>query len=135
MIVSFCNRTVPAVGLLMVAAGVLTAGCSSAPEPSPGLAGTTVVRKTQIKFNGLRRSYRIHVPSGYEPQNAMPLVIVIHGAFSTAKQIEKETGFSRLADRHGFIVSYPNGIGIFGFLQHWNARRSEPRHSIRRAGW
>ena len=79
------------------------------------------MRKTQIKFNGLRRSYRIHVPSGYEPQNAMPLVIVIHGAFSTAKQIEKETGFSRLADRHGFIVSYPNGIGIFGFLQHWNA--------------
>jgi polyhydroxybutyrate depolymerase len=69
----------------------------------------------------MRRSYRLHIPSGYRPQQAIPLVIVVHGAFSTAKQIEKQTGFSELADRFGFVAAYPNGIGIFGFLQHWNA--------------
>jgi polyhydroxybutyrate depolymerase len=69
----------------------------------------------------MSRSYRIHIPSGYQPQNAVPLVIVIHGAFSTAAQIEEQAGFSSLGDRNGFAVSYPNGIGIFGFLQHWNA--------------
>jgi polyhydroxybutyrate depolymerase len=26
-----------------------------------------------------------------------------------------------LADREGFMVLYPNGMGILGFLQHWNA--------------
>jgi len=69
----------------------------------------------------VRRSYRVHVPSGYRPEVATPLVIAIHGAFSTAKTFEKETGFSKLGDKESFIVIYPNGIGIFGWLQHWNA--------------
>ena len=48
-------------------------------------------------------------------------MVVIHGAFDTAKGMEKFSGFSRLADREDFIVLYPEGIGIFGYLQHWNA--------------
>jgi poly(3-hydroxybutyrate) depolymerase len=35
--------------------------------------------------------------------------------------MEKWSGWSWLADREGFIVIYPEGIGILGFLQHWNA--------------
>jgi len=31
------------------------------------------------------------------------------------------TFFGRLADSENFIVMYPNGFGIMGFLQHWNA--------------
>lgn len=118
---SIRNTTLTRVWLLMFAMGVAIAGCASTFEYSPSAAGTTVLRKTQIRYNGSPRSYRIHIPSGYQPQNAMPLVIVVHGAFSTAAQIEKQTGFSTLADRFGFVVSYPNGIGIFGLLQHWNA--------------
>ncbi len=119
---SICKSTLPRVCLLAAAVGIAVAGCSrSTFEYSPAAAGTTVLRKTQSRFNGMPRSYRIHLPSGYRPQTAIPLVIVVHGAFSTAKQIEKQTGFSALADRHGFAAAYPNGIGIFGFLQHWNA--------------
>jgi polyhydroxybutyrate depolymerase len=51
----------------------------------------------------------------------LPLVVVVHGAFDTARGIEEISGFSRLADRESFIVLYPEGIGIFGLLQHWNA--------------
>ena len=80
-----------------------------------------MLRKTELRFNLQRRSYRLHIPSGYRPQDALPLLIVVHGAFSTAAQIEAQTGFSTLADRYGFAVAYPNGIGIFGLLQHWNA--------------
>jgi polyhydroxybutyrate depolymerase len=47
--------------------------------------------------------------------------VVVHGAFDTGKGIEKISGFSRLADRENFIALYPEGIGIFGLLQHWNA--------------
>jgi polyhydroxybutyrate depolymerase len=35
--------------------------------------------------------------------------------------MEKQTGFSDLSDRENFFVLYPNGIGILGWLQHWNA--------------
>jgi len=31
------------------------------------------------------------------------------------------TGWSDLADREGFVVLYPEGIGLLGYLQHWNA--------------
>ena len=51
----------------------------------------------------------------------MPLVVVIHGAFDTAEGMEKITRFSQLADREGFMVLYPNGMGLLGFRQHWNA--------------
>jgi polyhydroxybutyrate depolymerase len=71
--------------------------------------------------NGFRRSYRVHFPSGYNPERSYPLVVVIHGAFDTAEGVERFTGFSDLADREGFIVMYPNGIGLLGYLQHWNA--------------
>jgi polyhydroxybutyrate depolymerase len=49
------------------------------------------------------------------------LVVVLHGAFSTGQQTETETGFSALADSERFLVAYPEGIGIFGLFQHWNA--------------
>jgi len=35
--------------------------------------------------------------------------------------MENWSGWSQLADREGFIVIYPEGIGLLGFLQHWNA--------------
>nr|WP_281432351.1 PHB depolymerase family esterase [Desulfatitalea alkaliphila] len=64
---------------------------------------------------------RIYIPSGYDGLTRLPLVVVIHGAFTTAKGVEKFSGFSHLADRENFIVLYPEGIGILGYLQHWNA--------------
>jgi polyhydroxybutyrate depolymerase len=48
-------------------------------------------------------------------------VVVLHGAFSSASGIAKVTRFSQLAEREGFIVAYPNGIGLFGLFKHWNA--------------
>jgi polyhydroxybutyrate depolymerase len=76
---------------------------------------------TDTRFNLSRRSYLVHVPPGCEHSQPLPTVVAIHGAFSTAEKFEKATGLSKLADREGFIAVYPNGIGLFGFLQHWNA--------------
>lgn len=73
------------------------------------------------RFDDYRRSYLLHIPEGYAPETARPLVVVIHGAFDTAKGMEKVSGFRQLADRENFAVLYPEGIGIMGFLQHWNA--------------
>jgi polyhydroxybutyrate depolymerase len=71
---------------------------------------------------GSRRYYLLHIPKGYNPEKKYPLVIVIHGAFSNPGQIEKQSGFSAIADREGFLVAYPSGaFGLFGFLKHWNA--------------
>jgi polyhydroxybutyrate depolymerase len=67
-----------------------------------------------------RRSYLIHV-ARRDDASPPPVVLVLHGAFSTAPGIEERSGFSRLADEEGFVAVYPNGYGILGLLRHWNA--------------
>lgn len=76
---------------------------------------------TEFRTGDFKRNYLIHIPPGYDGRNELPMVVVVHGAFDTAKGIEKIAGFSEIADRENFIVLYPNGIGILGYLQHWNA--------------
>jgi polyhydroxybutyrate depolymerase len=100
---------------------IVAAGCrSTLPEASRLEPGTSVV-KMEEKAAGFRRSYRLHLPSEYRQNREWPLVVVLHGAFSSARGIEKHSGFSALADREGFVVAYPNGIGLFGLFRHWNA--------------
>jgi polyhydroxybutyrate depolymerase len=80
------------------------------------------LKKLNMRVALSRRSYRLHIPQNRTSGEKLPLVIVLHGAFSTAEEIEEQSGFSDLADREGFLVAYPNGAyGIFGYLQHWNA--------------
>lgn len=105
----------------LVAVAFFLTACTT-PLPSGSINGpATYYHRMDLRTGGFHRSYRVHVPPRYDGTTKMPLVVVIHGAFDTAKGMEKFTGFSRLADRENFIVLYPEGIGIFGYLQHWNA--------------
>jgi len=47
--------------------------------------------------------------------------VALHGAFSTARKFERESGLSLLADREGFLVVYPQGIGLGDLFRHWNS--------------
>lgn len=91
--------------------------------PKKGIPKTgTYKKKLDIQVMGSRRYYLLHIPKGYDLSENAPLVLILHGAFSTPRQIEERSGFSELADREGFLVAYPSGAyGIFGFLKHWNA--------------
>jgi polyhydroxybutyrate depolymerase len=96
-------------------------GCASN-IPEKNLTGAETYKQTMdLRVNGFRRSYLVHLPAGYQPDKPYPLVVIIHGAFDTAEGMEKFSGFSALADRKGFVALYPNGVGIMGYLQHWNA--------------
>ncbi len=65
-----------------------------------------------VKFDNEDRSYRIYVPDNLPEETAVPLVFVIHGGGGTDEGIERVTKarFNALADEHGFIVVYPQGI-------------------------
>ena len=108
------------VAVLFVLTWIPTA-CAPSLRPGRAEGKKTYNITLDRRFDNYRRSYLIHIPKGYNPEKAMPLVVVIHGAFDTATGIEKISGFSELADRENFAVLYPEGIGILGFLQHWNA--------------
>jgi len=109
------------VGVIFIFLTLLCSGCTaSLPKEHPA-GPKTYKNSMDIRIMGARRTYLVHIPSDYNPQKPLPLVVVIHGAFDTAQGMEKFSGFSDLADREGFIVMYPNGMGIFGYFQHWNA--------------
>ncbi|OGR29509.1 MAG: hypothetical protein A2005_06195 [Desulfuromonadales bacterium GWC2_61_20] len=97
------------------------ASCLPGLPDSPTLPSGNYRVPTGVRFNLLRRDFLLHVPAGYRGDRPLPLLLVMHGAFSTGAETEVETGFSILADREGFLVAYPEGIGLFGWLQHWNA--------------
>ena len=96
-------------------------GCSKSPARVEDYEPGTHKRMLDLRVLGFNRSYLIHVPKNYSRAEARPLVVALHGAFSTADEMEEETGFSELADREGFLIVYPNGITFFGWFQHWNA--------------
>jgi polyhydroxybutyrate depolymerase len=67
------------------------------------------------------RHARIHFPELPPPNGAFPLVLVLHGAFSTGAAMDQMGNWTPLANREEFAVVFPEGIGIWGFLQHFNA--------------
>jgi poly(hydroxyalkanoate) depolymerase family esterase len=48
---------------------------------------------------------RAHVPAGM--RRGAPLVVVLHGCTQTAASYDDGSGWSRLADEHGFAVAFP----------------------------
>ncbi|MDY7093043.1 MAG: PHB depolymerase family esterase [Acidobacteriota bacterium] len=92
------------------------------PDPTVGAPASGSYQETlRTELDERRRTYRVHIPSGYTGSERWPLVVVVHGAFNTGRGMEEKTGFSELADREGFLVAYPDGIGLRGLFQHWNA--------------
>jgi polyhydroxybutyrate depolymerase len=106
---------------VLVGTFLVMPGCGT-PRPDPGtLMPGTYFQITPLRYRWSMRTYLLHIPRSYRAQKPWPFVLVLHGAFGTAGTMERQSGFSELADREGFVVAYPNGIGLFGYLQHWNA--------------
>ena len=97
------------------------AGCAYPGTKPDGMDSGTFRDDLNLHTGSYQRRFLLHLPAGYSGSRPYPLLVVLHGAFSGALEMEKWSGWSRLADREGFIVIYPEGIGILGFLQHWNA--------------
>src|SRR5262249_51070220 len=70
------------------------------------------------------RTYVLHLPRDREPSKPAPLVIAMHGGSGTGEGFPRLThhGFDDLADRDGWIVVYPDGIG-----KNWNDGRKVER--------
>ena len=83
---------------------------------------SSVSQEYSFECGGRTRSYLLHLPPDYDAKKPVALVIVFHGGGGNASNAEKMTGFSELADKEGFMVVYPNGIGrIYDRYLTWNA--------------
>ncbi len=65
------------------------------------------------------RSYLLHVPVSYNPEKPTPVVLALHPFATNGPMMARISGLSETADRHGFLVAYPNGTGL-GPMLRWN---------------
>lgn len=78
-------------------------GCTRAPGEND--------RTWTLRHGGVERSFLVHIPRDYDPSAQTPLVFDLHGRTFTAEAQRALTGMNDLADREGFIVVHPQGIG------------------------
>ncbi len=66
----------------------------------------------KIISGGETRRYLLYVPESYDPSEATPLVINIHGFAQWPANQMRVSQWNELADDKGFIVVYPSGMGF-----------------------
>lgn len=78
--------------------------------------------RASFMHDGLKRTYIIHTPSGFNDSEKFPLVIALHGRGGTGRSMILLTrrGFNKLADKDRFIVAYPDGVEL-----NWNDGRMD----------
>jgi len=61
-----------------------------------------------LTHGGVERHWLLHRPAAL-PSGRRPLVLMFHGAGGSAGLAARQTGWSELGDREGFLVAYPEG--------------------------
>ena len=82
----------------------------------PSDARRTLSDERTLIVDGRTRTYRVYRPSRLGRETAVPLILVLHAGFGTARNAESSYDWDALADEAGFVVVYPEG-----FLRAWNA--------------
>lgn len=86
----------------------------------PGVCeGLDAVQSGTFDLAG-REGAIVHVPEGYDPDDATPVVLVFHGGLDSPEGTEEQTGFSDLADSEGFIAVYPIARELLGRDRLWS---------------
>lgn len=82
-----------------------------ADDPAAGLT------ESHLSVDGDSRGYYFYEPESLKGKTK-PLVIVFHGGQGNGIKVARQSAFTRVADRHGFAVAFPNSMG------YWNDGRA-----------
>lgn len=77
--------------------------------------------KSVLPADPLPRSYRAYVPTGYDPDEPMPIVVALHGRPDSGTGFSIITELHLTAERENFIVVYPDGLNLG-----WNSTMDIP---------
>ncbi len=64
----------------------------------------------KLSSGGRDRTYSVHVPTGYDGFDRVPVVMMLHGGGGTGKGAAEETGWSAKADKERFLAVYPDAL-------------------------
>ncbi len=96
------------------------------PGPTKGAPGPVVVpaggQFVERSYAGPAggRTYKLYVPSGYTGQEAVPLVVMLHGCTQSPDDFAAGTSMNELAETHTFLVAYPAQAQNANIQKCWN---------------
>ncbi len=91
-------------------AAARSTGCGG-PAPEAGHNVATVTS------GGIDRTYQLFIPSSYDPQQPLPVVLNFHGYTGDGPLQALSSGMDILAEEEGFISVAPDGLGT---VSYWN---------------
>jgi len=68
--------------------------------------------RLSLPFENRTRTFLVHIPPQALEGAPLPVVVNFHGMGNSGAQQRSYSGMDVTADRHGFIVVYPNGTGL-----------------------
>jgi polyhydroxybutyrate depolymerase len=68
-----------------------------------------------LPYAGANRSVGLYVPHSYQRGRPAPLIIALHGRYSSAQAMHATSHLAAVAERRGAIVFYPETVGAY-----WN---------------
>lgn len=74
-----------------------------------------------LVVDGRTRLYRVHLPTGHNPNTPTPLLLLLHGGGTQPDQSVLLYRFNQISDRENFIVVYPQGTAGNAGNYTWNA--------------
>ena len=91
-----------------------------APVPPTFDADTPGTFSTHTFSNSAgQRQYKLYVPAVYDSE-PLPLIVMLHGCTQNADDFAAGTRMNEMAERHGFIVVYPNQSQAANHSKCWN---------------
>jgi polyhydroxybutyrate depolymerase len=97
---------------MLVGAVLIAAAPVGATTSAPTLAPMASSYVFTLKFDGLTRDYRLHVPPQAAGGKPLPLVLNLAGATQNGQLEELQSGMDSNADQNGYLVAYPDGTRI-----------------------
>jgi polyhydroxybutyrate depolymerase len=113
----------PALSLLLLSVACVAGKNPESSEKTLPVAGPGLYSRT-LPVDGLERFYTFYLPPAYNAKTPMSVVLNFHGGGGNSKTQRHISRMDETADRHGFIVVYPQGTNKESLMRNgytWNA--------------